>query len=1006
MNMSHNSSEEENMRTRGLSLLCIAVLIVLASVAVAEVPTSMNVQGCLTDLSGTPVPAGEKDFTFKIFDTEALATGTELWPGGAGEYQSITTDTQGRWNARVGSVIPLTDVVYSDTVCWLEVTVEYGGNPAETLSRIRLLTGPFAYRVATVDGASGGTITSKLTVGSDNTNTSNHAFVAGRYCEVGGNYATVSGGQSNAALNDHSTVGGGYQDSALAIYATVSGGIQNTARGSRATVSGGQDNKAEAFYSAIGGGSGNTVEGLHSTIPGGKNNTITADGDYSCLIGLNSTLTQDSTFMVDLTHIRFGDEGNGYEFPTTDGATGQFLASDGAGLLGWSDPAGSGARWYSSDSVLYTDHYLGLARGNAFNALHGAGAHTMTNWGGMTCTTGTSGQDEWFPTVGGGLGNVAYGWSATVAGGTQNRATESYSFIGAGYQNSVNGWFSSIVGGDSNHVTGAHSAILGGIGDTITSRCSFLFGIRSKLTKDSTFMVDMPNIRFGDEINGYEFPVSDGTSGQILTTDGSGQLAWAELPVPNNGWTDLGSRVGLAAISDSVGIGTSAPNAKLHVTDPGSDDCDVIIESQGTGGSVISRIQLATQEGGNGEITKYNTGRLAVGTGQASDLQLRTNGGGSVTVSIGSTDVINVESDLQVGIGTDSPANQLDVAGNMAIGSGYSSWFTGPTDGLLVEGKVGIGTSTPQNKLDLEGGLAVGASYSGDHSAPANGLIVQGNVGLGTSNVVNRLDVEGGAAIGATYAGTSAAPTNGLIVEGNVGIGLHSPNRKLYLAENASGLTFPLKLDNYHSTFFTDATGILFAVGGDGGGNLAEERGKGALVYDYSGIWNRGKFHFLQNSATDDSNPTLADAVMTIQNNGNIGIGTTTPSEPLDVAGNLKVLGNICAGSIGCPSDARLKHNISPIHGATETVQSLRGVRFDWRPEAIAERGLLDEPQIGLIAQEVELVVPEAVHEMSDGYEAVDYSRLVPVLIEAIKEQQAQIDELKATVGRLAEGQH
>lgn len=120
----------------------------------------------------------------------------------------------------------------------------------------------------------------------------------------------------------------------------------------------------------------------------------------------------------------------------------------------------------------------------------------------------------------------------------------------------------------------------------------------------------------------------------------------------------------------------------------------------------------------------------------------------------------------------------------------------------------------------------------------------------------------------------------------NVGIGLSNPNRKLYVAESASGLSFPLKIDNPHSTFNTDATGILFSVGGDGGHQLATGRGKGGLVYQYTDTWNRGSFHFLQGTSTDADVCNLSDAVMTIKNNGNVGIGTTSPNSLLELKGS------------------------------------------------------------------------------------------------------------------------
>ena len=63
-------------------------------------------------------------------------------------------------------------------------------------------------------------------------------------------------------------------------------------------------------------------------------------------------------------------------------------------------------------------------------------------------------------------------------------------------------------------------------------------------------------------------------------------------------------------------------------------------------------------------------------------------------------------------------------------------------------------------------------------------------------------------------------------------------------------------------------------------------------------------------------------------------------------------------------------------------------------------RGLPDDVQIGLLAQDVQKVVPTAVQEMGDGYLAVDYARLVPLLIEAVKEQQTQIESMRRELAK------
>jgi hypothetical protein len=114
----------------------------------------------------------------------------------------------------------------------------------------------------------------------------------------------------------------------------------------------------------------------------------------------------------------------------------------------------------------------------------------------------------------------------------------------------------------------------------------------------------------------------------------------------------------------------------------------------------------------------------------------------------------------------------------------------------------------------------------------------------------------------------------------------------------------------------------------------------------------------------------------------------------IDASGNFTASGNITAYS-----DRRLKENIETIPNAISLVQRLRGVTFDW----IADK----KHSYGLIAQEVEEVIPELIHETENGtadgdvkmkIKSVDYSKMVSVLIEAIKEQQLQIEELKALI--------
>lgn len=135
----------------------IAVNVFNSPAQAANAPTKITVQGRLTDPSGTPAPAGSKPFVFKIYDAATL--GTEIWPNGAGESQNVHTDANGLWTAEVGSVISLTSSVFGASTRWLQITVN-----GEALSRIPINTTPYAYRVATLEGAGGGEIGDTLGV--------------------------------------------------------------------------------------------------------------------------------------------------------------------------------------------------------------------------------------------------------------------------------------------------------------------------------------------------------------------------------------------------------------------------------------------------------------------------------------------------------------------------------------------------------------------------------------------------------------------------------------------------------------------------------------------------------------------------------------------------------------------------------------------------------------------------------------------------------------------------
>ena len=115
---------------------------------------------------------------------------------------------------------------------------------------------------------------------------------------------------------------------------------------------------------------------------------------------------------------------------------------------------------------------------------------------------------------------------------------------------------------------------------------------------------------------------------------------------------------------------------------------------------------------------------------------------------------------------------------------------------------------------------------------------------------------------------------------------------------------------------------------------------------------------------------------------GDVGIGDTSPSYELDVDGTIRATGDVIAYS-----DKRVKENIKTIDNALNKVDKLRGVEFN----KIGE----DKKSIGVIAQEIEKVIPEVVREDDKGMKSVAYGNITGVLIEAIKELKAEIEVLK-----------
>ncbi len=212
----------------------VCFLMLLVATSYASAPQMITYQGRLTNNSGAP-QTGTFSVTFTIYD--AIAGGTSKWT----ETQSVTTDADGLFAVLLGSLTPSLDTVFKDTARYLGIQV---GVDPEITPRTRLVSSPFAFRVASVDSATGGNIKGSLSIGPGHTIVGLNTFVAGNNHSINGNYSAIAGGQNDTATSLCSTIGGGQNNAAVFQHSTVAGGYSN---------------RAEAIYSTVGGGEYRTL---------------------------------------------------------------------------------------------------------------------------------------------------------------------------------------------------------------------------------------------------------------------------------------------------------------------------------------------------------------------------------------------------------------------------------------------------------------------------------------------------------------------------------------------------------------------------------------------------------------------------------------------------------------------------------------------------------------------------------------------------------------------------
>jgi Chaperone of endosialidase len=217
-----------------------------------------------------------------------------------------------------------------------------------------------------------------------------------------------------------------------------------------------------------------------------------------------------------------------------------------------------------------------------------------------------------------------------------------------------------------------------------------------------------------------------------------------------------------------------------------------------------------------------------------------------------------------------------------------------------------------------------------------------------------------------------------------------------------SGRAFTASSIGGAAGYFTSQSGpsIITAVGKVGIGvpspdQLLDVNGRARIRHNGSsaGIWMSNALNGL--AGGDGAFFGINCSVAGTETAG-IFIGNAWGME-IDRSWNLKVRGAITSsvGLITTCSDRRFKKDFTKIESPLKKISQLDGLHYYWRTEEFLDRGFSKDRQIGFIAQEIEKIFPEMVFTDEKGFKSVDYARLTPVLVEAMKEQQKQIEDLK-----------